>query len=90
MTSSKYFEETLFNAIVIASRLVMGEEKAKVLLEISLELIKLTLKNERPDIGLNLCKAMERLLDRFHLDSQEISYCFGMCHFNQVRLIEQH
>ena len=85
MESGTYFEETIFNAIVIASRVVEDKNKAEILLKMALGMVELTVQAERSDVGLNITKAMIRMCERFNLDVLEVSYWLGICHFKWVR-----
>ena len=79
-----YFEETLFNAIVIAARLIEDKNKAEELLKVSVIMINQALNTERPEVGLNICKAMTKMCERLLLDSHESYYLLGLCHYKMV------
>ena len=81
----EYYQETLYAALVIASRLAKDEKTSDDICNIGILAVEWALKLQDPDHALDVCKALSKMCERMMPDRKgtraKLLYLFGHCYF---------
>ena len=81
----KYYRETLYASLVIASRVVQDEKTSNDICDVGTLAVEWALKLQDPDHALGVCKALLKMCERMIPDrNAEVLYFLGQCHFTLV------